>query len=47
MARAATRHVEAAVVGSACVKIVEKNGRGARGPAELSRFVRTLKTALR
>ena len=47
MARAATRHVEAAVVGSACVKIVEKNGRGARGPAELSRFVHSLKTALR
>lgn len=47
MARAATRDADAAVVGSACVKIVEKNGSGPRGPAELSRFVRSLKTALR
>jgi len=47
MAKAAARHADAAVVGSACVKIVEKNGRGTRGPAELSRFVRSLKTALR
>ena len=47
MARAATRVADAAVVGSACVKIVEKNGRGPRGPAELSRFVRSLKNALR
>lgn len=47
MARAATRHADAAVVGSACVKIVERNGRSARGPAELSRFVRSLKKALR
>ncbi|HAM33755.1 MAG TPA: tryptophan synthase subunit alpha [Deltaproteobacteria bacterium] len=47
MARAATRDADAAVVGSACVKIVEKNGRGPRGPAELSRFVRSLKKALR
>jgi len=47
MAREATRHADAAVVGSACVKIVERHGRGPRGPAELSRFVRSLKSALR
>jgi tryptophan synthase alpha chain len=47
MARAATRCADAAVVGSACVKIVERNGRAPRGPAELSRFVRSLKNALR
>jgi len=47
MALAATRNADAAVVGSACVKIVERNGRGPRGPAELSRFVRSLKKALR
>ena len=47
MAAAATRHADAAVVGSACVKIVERYGRGSRGPAELSRFVRSLKKALR
>ena len=47
MAAAATRHADAAVVGSACVKIVERNGRGTRGPAELSRFVRSHKKALR
>ncbi len=47
MAAAASRHADAAVVGSACVKIVERNGRGSRGPAELSRFVRSLKKGLR
>ena len=47
MAEAATRHADAAVVGSACVKIVERYGRGSRGPAELSRFIRSLKKALR
>ena len=47
MARAATRYADAAVVGSACVKIVERNGRARRGPGELSRFVRSLKNALR
>ena len=47
MAAAATRHADAAVVGSACVNIVERHGRGSRGPAELSRFVRSLKKALR
>lgn len=47
MAAAATRHADAAVVGSACVEIVERNGSGQRGPEELSRFVRSLKKALR
>src|SRR5512134_2702040 len=47
MAKEATRHADAAVVGSACVKIVERHGRGRRGAAELQRFVRTLKSALR
>ncbi len=47
MARRATRHADAAVVGSACVRIVERNGRSPRGPAELSRFIRSLKSALR
>lgn len=47
MAKSATRYADAAIVGSACVKIVERNGRGTRGPAELSRFVRSLKKALR
>lgn len=47
MARAATRHADAAVVGSACVRIVEKFGRDPRGPLELSKFVRSVKTALR
>ncbi|HEX9190536.1 MAG TPA: tryptophan synthase subunit alpha, partial [Candidatus Deferrimicrobiaceae bacterium] len=47
MAREATRHADAAVVGSACVKIVERHGRGRRGAAELQRFVRSLKSALR
>jgi tryptophan synthase alpha chain len=47
MARAATRHADAAVVGSACVRIVEKFGRDPRGPVELAKFVRSVKTALR
>ena len=47
MARAATRYADAAVVGSACVKIVERFRGARRGPEELSRFVRSLKTALR
>jgi len=47
MAAAATRDADAAVVGSACVKIVERNGRSHQGPVELSRFVRSLKKALR
>jgi tryptophan synthase alpha chain len=47
MAREATRYADAAVVGSACVKVVGTHGRGRRGPAELHRFVRSLKSALR
>lgn len=47
MAAEATRHADAAVVGSACVKIVERNGSGSQGPVELSRFVGSLKKALR
>lgn len=47
MAAAVTRYADAAVVGSACVKIVEKNGSASNGPSELSRFVRSLKKALR
>ncbi|GAB4231237.1 MAG: tryptophan synthase subunit alpha [Deltaproteobacteria bacterium] len=47
MAKAATRHADAAVVGSACVRIVGKYGRDLRGPSELSKFVRSVKTALR
>jgi tryptophan synthase alpha chain len=47
MAAEATRHADAAVVGSACVKIVERNGSDPEGPAELSRFVRSLKKVLR
>ena len=46
-ARAAVRSADAAVVGSACVKIVERNGKSPRGPAQLCRFVRSLKSALR
>ena len=47
MAREATRHADAAVAGSACVKVVERHGRGRQGPAALHRFVRSLKSALR
>lgn len=47
MARAAARHADAAVVGSACVRIVERAGKAPSGPAELARFVRSLKSALR
>jgi tryptophan synthase alpha chain len=47
MARAAARHADAAVVGSACVKIAEAHGVSPAGPASLRRFVRTLKNALR
>jgi len=47
MARSATRYADAAVVGSACVRIVQRNGKSPRGPAELSRFVRSLKSSLR
>lgn len=47
MARAASRHADAAVVGSACVKIVEREGKSRTGPAKLARFVKSLKSALR
>ncbi|MCL1926258.1 MAG: tryptophan synthase subunit alpha [Syntrophorhabdaceae bacterium] len=47
MARQAVRHADAAIVGSACVKIVERDGRSSRGPARLCQFVRSLKSALR
>lgn len=47
MARAATRHADAAIVGSACVRLVEKHGASPAGPAALRRFVRTIKNALR
>lgn len=47
MARAATRYADAAVVGSACVRIVERHGSSSAGPAELRRFVRSIKYALR
>jgi len=47
MARQAVQYADAAVVGSACVKIVERNGKFSRGPAQLCRFVRSLKSALR
>lgn len=47
MARSAARHADAVVVGSACVRIVERYGTGDGGPAALRRFVRSLKTAMR
>jgi tryptophan synthase alpha chain len=46
-ARSAARHADAAVVGSACVKVVERHGSSPGGPAALGRFVRTIKKALR
>ncbi|PWB64046.1 MAG: tryptophan synthase subunit alpha [Deltaproteobacteria bacterium] len=47
MARAAARSADAAVVGSACVRIVESNGASRTGPEALRRFVRSLKKELR
>jgi tryptophan synthase alpha chain len=47
MARAAARHADAAVVGSACVKVVETHGASRTGPEALRRFVRSLKKELR
>jgi tryptophan synthase alpha chain len=47
MARAATRTADAAVVGSACVKVVETHGASRTGPDALRRFVRSLKNGLR
>ena len=47
MARSASRHADAVVVGSACVRIVERHGAGRAGPVAMRRFVRALKTAMR
>lgn len=47
MARSAARHADAAVVGSACVKVVERYGASRTGPTALRRFVRSLKQAMR
>jgi tryptophan synthase alpha subunit len=47
MAKAAVAHADAAVVGSACVKIVERHGANAEGPKALHRFVASIKKALR
>lgn len=47
MARAATRHADAAVVGSACVRVVETHGASRKGPEALRRFVRSLKRGMR
>lgn len=47
MARDAARFADAAVVGSACVKIAGKHGASRTGPEALRRFVRSLKKELR
>jgi tryptophan synthase alpha chain len=47
MARDVARFADAVVVGSACVKIVEKHGASRTGPEALRRFVRSLKKELR
>ena len=47
MAKAAARTTDAAVVGSACVKVVEAHGTSRTGPDALRRFVRSLKQELR
>lgn len=47
MAGAATSHADAAVVGSACVKIVERYGTARKGPEALRRFVQSLKKEMR
>ncbi len=47
MARDATRFADAAVVGSACVRVVERHGASRTGPGALRRFVHTLKQAMR
>ena len=47
MAGSAARHADAVVVGSACVRIVERHGSSRTGPDALRRFVRSLKTAMR
>ena len=47
MAKGAVLHADAAVVGSACVKIVERHGEAVSGPRALSTFVSSIKKALR
>jgi tryptophan synthase alpha chain len=47
MAKAAASHADAAVVGSACVKVVERHGTSRGGPEALRKFVRSLKKAMR
>ncbi len=47
MAREATRFADAAVVGSACVRIVERCGASRKGPGELRRFVHSVKQTMR
>lgn len=47
MAHATTRFADAAVVGSACVRVVERWGASRKGPGELRDFVRTLRLATR
>ena len=47
MARKAADCADAAVVGSACVKVVERHGSSKRGPEALRRFVQSLKKAMR
>lgn len=47
MAKAAAAHADAAVVGSACVHIVERHGASKGGPEALRRFVQSLKKAMR
>ncbi len=47
MAGAVASYADAAVVGSACVKVVERHGTSRRGPVALRRFVNSLKKAMR
>ncbi len=47
MARSATTHADAAVVGSACVEVVERHGSSREGPTALRRFVASLKKSMR
>lgn len=47
MAKDAVSHADAAVVGSACVKMVERHGTSRKGPDALRRFVHSLKKAMR
>lgn len=47
MAKAAASHADAAVVGSACVKVVERHGASRKGPDALRRFVHSLKKTMR